>query len=127
MTTTTCQQHADVSQQNAGCLCSLRDAEDTPGVSLRLLGCSSYPGSHRKSHPISAHGMKCFDTSNAIQNGLESLLPISSTFMPVSMPGHTICRTGAGVKFDCKHVSPSDGLPACNTDLELAQVGLWQV
>ncbi len=38
------------------------------------------------------------------------------------MPGHTICRTAAGVKFDCKHASPCDGLPACNTDLEVAKL-----
>lgn len=38
------------------------------------------------------------------------------------MPGHPICRIGAGVEFDCKHVSPLDGLPACNTDSEVAQL-----
>ncbi len=42
--------------------------------------------------------------------------------MPVSMPAHTTCRTGAGVEFDCKHVSPSDGLPACNTGVEVAKL-----
>ena len=52
----------------------------------------------------------------------KSLLQVSISLMPVSMPGHTICRTGAGVEFDCKHVSPSNGLPACNTESEVAEL-----
>lgn len=53
---------------------------------------------------------------------VSKVLPISIRFVPVSMPGHTICRTGAGVKCDCRHESPSLGLPAYNTDLEVAKL-----